>query len=246
MNRDRTGSDLRTIQAFLDGSQSDDLLTLVGMAAAPVTWERFGAEWTRVLQKHGVSAAHMREHREPSFIQDLEIVLRDLGDQEDAFCSASSVILPFHKAVSQSIDAIDVAGSVRKFPQPSELCAYDCLNYLCWHYHIGQFDLLFDRNEPFFAKLYNPWNVGSGRTVGHPHLARVHKLEQGSPDCHLPLQAADFFAWHVNRFWTKRDQPNSWTLGSIASTSSSLWDQDALSDTFKITGVLTSKFPVRT
>ena len=242
MDRYRTDSDPRTIQAYLDGSESDNLLTLVGMAATALTWERFGERWAEVLQKHSVSVAHMREHREPLFIDDLEVVLRDFGDQEDAFCAASSVILPFHKAVSKGIRTIDIAGSARNFPKPSELCAYDCLNYLCWHYRTEQLDLLFDRNEPFFAKLYKPWNLGSGRTVGHPHLARVRKMEQGSPESHRPLQAADFVAWHVNRFWTKGDQPNSWTLGSIASTSSSLWDQDALADTFRIKRVLTSKF----
>ena len=183
------------------------------------------------------------QQREQTFVRDLEVVLRDFGAQEDAFCCCSQVILPDHHAVSQSIKTIDVAGSTRKFPQPSELCAYDCLNYLCWRYRTEQFDLLFDRNEPFFAKLYNPWNVGTRKTVGHPHLVRVRNMEQGSPECHLPLQAADFFAWHVNRFWTRRDQPNSWALGSIVGTSSSLWDKGMLSDTLKIKGVLTSKYP---
>jgi hypothetical protein len=52
----------------------------------------------------------MRENREPSFVQNLETVLRDFGDQKDAFCSVSSVILPHHKVVSQAIDAMEAGG----------------------------------------------------------------------------------------------------------------------------------------
>ena len=234
---------MKSVRAYFDGSHSEDLLTLVAMAATSSTWERFEARWAEVLQKHGVSAAHMRQHREPSFVEDLERVLRDFGDQQDAFCSSSSVILPSHKAVSQRTATIEVGGANRKFPEASELCAYDCLNYLCWHYDIEQFALVFDRNEPFFAKLHNTWNVRKGRTVDHPHLARVGHMDQGSSECHPPLQAADFFAWHVNRFWTKRDQPNSWKLGSIVSASSTLWDEDALASLLRVKGVLTSRSP---
>jgi len=241
----RLGRDVKTVRAYLDGSQSENLLTLAAMSASPPTWERFESRWAEVLEKHGVSAAHMRENREPSFVQNLETVLRDFGDQKDAFCSVSSVILPHHKVVSQAIDAMEAGGKQRKFPEASELCAYDCLNYLCWHYQTGQFALVFDRNEPFFAKLYNPWNVRKGKTADHPHLSRVEQMEPGSLDCHPPLQAADFIAWHVNRFWTKRDQPNSWSLGSIASISSTLWDQNRLANPFLVKGVITSKSPYK-
>lgn len=242
-----------TLRTYFDGSGKEDdpnskLITLVGMAAPLVAWDWLESKWAAVLWKHNVCASHMSKvmqfedgfsrergwtsERREIFLRDLENVLLGFGEQPNVFFVATSVDLEAHAHVIKQQPTIAINGVQQKYPKPSTLCAFYCLNFLCWRSKQNTYELFFDRNEAFFDKLYRPWN--RRRKDSDERLKRVSRMSVGNIDFDIPLQASDYFAWHINRFWTKRDRPASDRLSELAAVSSIAFNIHELSDLRRI------------
>jgi hypothetical protein len=252
-----------TIRAYFDGSGTEDdsacdLLTLVGMAAPLTAWDHLEDRWAKVLWKHNVCKSHMvdcisrrsdfspdrgwNESRQNLFIGDLEQALVEFGNQPDVHYSITSVDMKAYRHVKAQMPTISVSGSQEPYPKASTLCAFYCLNFLCWRWDSEPFELFFDRGEAFYDKLYRPWN--NKRTLSDPRLKRVTRMSIGSTDFDLPLQASDYFAWHVNRMWTKNDKSSSDRLSSLCGGSSFGWTIHELTSPNRIKLALTGTYDV--
>lgn len=247
-----------TVRSYFDGSGKEadtgcKLLTLAGLAAPLSAWDWLESKWAGVCWKHNVCGSHMKEamhlhgdfdkargwdkDRLEIFTCDLENVFLGFGDLPETFFSVATINLEAHRHVSQHKPTITVDGVERAFPSASELCAFSCLNFLHWRRDSGNFELFFDRGEPFYNLLYQPWN--DKKTLMDVRLKRVTQMMVGSQDYNLPLQGSDFFAWHVNRHWTRRDTLVTDRLASLVGGSSIFWDIQHLVDDEKIASTLT-------
>lgn len=182
-------------------------------------WGSFEQSWAKVLAEYDAPYLHMAklyqfakpfvkakgwsEERRASFLGDLLRVFYALIAQPQVCARATTVPLNDHARVAATHPGI--------LPFPECLCTFWCFSEICGFYPDDPFALVFDRGEPFFHTINHVWERRR-KADGDARLRRILELGQGDMRVSLPLQAADLFAWEINRLWTHTELRASSTL----------------------------------
>ena len=250
-----------TVRAYLDGSGKQEdpnskILTLAGIAAQLPSWEALESEWARICWKHHVCGSHLKDAmhfhgdfegwntpRVERFFADLEEALVTFGNLPKTYFSVVSVDLQAYRHVVEKKSTVLIAGQSQPYPDAATLCAFGCLNFLCWRKDAGALEMFFDRGEPFYNEIYQIWN-NPKRAKLDPRMSRVSRMSIGTQDFDLPLQATDYFAWHINRFWTKGDNAPYGRLSQLMGGASHAWNIENLVDDKRIELALSGTYAV--
>ncbi len=221
-------------KAFYDGTHDErceQALTLTGLAAPESVWEAFEKDWDAALvENHVYEDLHMRElmHNKGYFA--------DFGHAEKMKLVASlwnvfgkhrptrmrayscTVLLPDYERAKNTILTLR---------EPEAICVNYCVGGL----QLTEEELslpkpillYFDRGEPFMHTINRVWEKAThggeyfGTKRGWPYQIRNIIPADRS---YLPIQAADFLAWSVNRCHCTGD-----VLGSAFALSAKLMVQ---------------------
>jgi len=218
------------IRGYYDksGNRNDERITLAGYAASPSVWSRFEERWIRVLQNAPVqpcSYLHMVEARSltKGFDKSLgwthpkvDELIRNLINEcfaTEGWSKGEDRIV----AAYCTIEAADYEKACKEIPHlkekasPIDICAEYvtrvALGLLPQNpdkprgYRKGTVEMFFDRNEPFKAKVERAWNKAKKNKKGP--LGLISAIGESDMRETPGLQAADYLAWHVNRWYTK-------------------------------------------
>ncbi len=213
------------IQAYYDGSgKSEDpnvrFLTLAGYVGTPNAWQQFEERWHRVLQRWDCAYLHMNEARSlkgefaarKGWTKDrVNVLLQDLfneclspigwGEFKGEFYGASCTVnledyrracadMPLNEPEAICVDCV-VTVALRALPENLEQPFGK----------EGSVEICFDKGEPFMHKVDKIWRSKPNNQLEGP-LQLVRSI--GAKDMRdvIGLQAADFLAWHTNRYYT--------------------------------------------
>jgi hypothetical protein len=206
------------VKGFFDGSKGrakvgdEEFLSLACIAAPLETgaWGSFEEAWGKVLGEYDAPYLHMKdlyqfvgpfskdkgwcEVRRAAFLSDLLRGFYGLVAQPQVCTRATTVSLTDHARAVASHPGI--------LPSPECLCTFWCFSEICGFYSDDRFALVFDRGEPFFHTINRVWERRR-KADGDARLQRITALGQGEMRRYRPLQAADLFAWEMNRLWTR-------------------------------------------
>lgn len=226
------------IRGYFDGSgqENDDQVTLAGYVASPEVWATFEERWLRVLRAfeppcayfHMVEAKGLRgkfsigkgwsKARVDSLIQDLihQCFLPAAWNGPDG---------PSLLKVFCTIGRTDWERSCQEVPQLREHSrATVCARYVAEAalrrlpqdpdkpegHRTGTLELYFDQNEPFLPQIKAAWRNALTRPKGRRGpLSMISDIVPAEMRTSPGLQAADFLAWHINR-WRTKDCQRSW------------------------------------
>jgi hypothetical protein len=196
------------ITAYVDGSgmhDGSDILTLAAYVVDSGLIEPFSLEWNKALAANGLTALHMRTLDQSASgtqrtICDLLNVLSGFS-QEFQYLRTCSVIMTDYREAKLRAASL----------KPAELLCVDfCLGGLSIPgADQGKDDVIivqFDRGEPFRRYMYGVWQDGrKGQVRGWPQ--QVKDIQTADSGMTPGLQAADLFAWALNRQDRRLDQP---------------------------------------
>jgi len=230
------GTILMALKSYFDasGKEKDALLTLAGFAADDDTWREIEAQWDILLEKHGISYIHMREHRKRKFIGDLLMYLQTVDKQKFSMFITSVDMNAYRNLKAQHLD----------MDTPVTLCNRTCPEAaLQWYvqFHpefVSTASVYFDRGEPFFQPFFDRWNEQKNRCAetGNTNVwclidAVVPTEMKKTPG----LQMADLLAWGRNRSEVTdgRDwQGLCYAMQQIIPCFLTTWDEAKLRKTF--------------
>lgn len=216
------------IQAYYDSSgKSKDsntrFLTLAGYVGTPNAWRRFEELWNNVLQRWDCSYLHMSDAyllrkefaKSKGWTQErVNGLLRDIfneclsptgwRDFKDEFYGASCTVnledytkasadMPSHSLKEPEAICVDhvVTVALRALPENLNLPLGK----------EGRVELFFDKGEPFMHKVDRIWRSKPNNRLKGP-LQLVSSIVAADMREVIGLQAADFLAWHTNRYYT--------------------------------------------
>jgi hypothetical protein len=227
------------MKAYYDSSgNSKDpntrFLTLAGYVGTANAWQQFEERWDRVLQRWGCSYLHMSDAyllrkefaKTKGWTKDrVNALLRDLfneclsktgrGDFKDEFYGASCTVnLEDYAKASADMPS-------RSLKEPEAICVDHvvtiALRALPENLALplgkeGRVELFFDKGESFMHKVDRIWRSKPNNRLKGP-LQLVSSIAAADMREVIGLQAADFLAWHTNRYYTHGfDEPT----GAIA------------------------------
>ncbi len=214
-----------TVKAYCDGSGHNDrnshFVTLAACIAAPDVWTDFEAHWAAILNKHGCPPLHMADARQGrgdfegwrqrqvnSLVIDLlnQCFTEIVGSHRNDFTSATC-----------TVNLADYRRAAERFPgvlshTPEELCTHhvatttlsmlpnDDASPINVAEGSGGVEIFFDRNEPFQHYIQKEWEKRKGNWYGDV-VSRIMTIAPADYRNVIGLQAADFIAWHVNRYF---------------------------------------------
>ncbi|MFC1871376.1 DUF3800 domain-containing protein [Chloroflexota bacterium] len=216
------------IQAYYDGSgKSDDpnarFLTLAGYAGTPNAWQQFEKRWDQILQRWGCHYLHMSEahslqqefaaakgwtkNRVNGLLQDLfnECLSptgweKFKGEFYGASCTVNledfakvCVDMPSHVLNKPEAICVDhvITIALRALPENSGMPFGK----------EGRVELFFDKGESFMHWIDKKWRSKPNNKLQCP-LQLVSSISAVDARDVIGLQAADFLAWHTNRYYT--------------------------------------------
>lgn len=216
------------IRAYYDSSgKSDDpntrFLTLAGYAGTANAWQQFEERWDRVLQRWGCSYLHMSDAyllqqgfaETKGWTKDrVNGLLRDLFNEclsptgwvnfKGEFYGASCTVnLEDYTKASADVPS-------RSIKEPEAICVDHvvtvALMALPENLNLplgkeGRVELFFDKNESFMHKVDRVWRSKRNGKLEGP-LQLVSSIATADMREVIGLQAADFLAWHANRYYT--------------------------------------------
>lgn len=200
------GHQLIVLKSYFDGSgKSADpqcrFLTLVGYVAPPAVWPPFEAKWRAILKKYRVEYLHANEERlrgNPLLVaEQLEAI--DAARHGGMRTVGAILDLEAHRTLSLEF----------ALPASGRICAEYCLNELLRQ--ANSVCCFFDQGEEFYKEV-NPYWERKEAPDWCPHLQRVRELAQVNQAKFPGIQAADLFAWHVNRTLTRADYDLEYAL----------------------------------
>lgn len=228
---------------YYDGSgthEGSKALTLAGFAAPFHVWAAFNEEWRKALNRHGLTKLHMRETSTLFNRGDLETIalVKSLFNVIGSFRPENFT------AHSCTVLLDDYAAARRVVPTlkaPEAICVNSCLSGLqltgedlaepepiCVH---------FDANEPFLKHLDHAWR--RARKVNPEALwARQIRQVVSVRSDEFPIQAADLFAWLLNRYQTCADN-SFWAASTIIAAKhiSQVYDYEGILQTYDAHGM---------
>lgn len=226
------------VRGYFDGSYGETgRVTLAGYLAPPETWERFAQEWRKVIGGFdppcdyvhmvdanarsgpfsvgkGWTSAHVDSlvneliHRcflpfafsEPEDTCMLGICCTVDNTCWETACKTEPGLEQHGKAGVCARFVAELA--LRRLPQaPGEPEGHRC----------GTVELVFDRGERFKRQIEMAWQRALSRPRGkRGPLSLVSRIREEDMKKEPGVQAADFLAWHVNRWQTHRSQAAWW------------------------------------
>ena len=205
--------------AYYDGSGThgdSKVLTLAGFAAPQRIWATFNNAWRKVLDSHGVAEPHMREfgsmlNHGDECVRRLTVDLFNIiGSLREENFTAYSCIVPLEEyAIAKRI--------IPDLKSPEVLCVDFCVGGL----QLTAEDLAepepilvhFDENEPFLKHLHRAWSHARKNNLKARWAQQIQNV-RGVRSTLLPIQAADLFAWTLNRYHSRADNP-FWAASTI-------------------------------
>lgn len=216
---------LVAIQGYYDrsGQEGDARFTLAGYMASPAVWAVFEGNWAEVLRTAPVTPCAGLHMRDANRLQ--ESFSWKLGWTKEKVDTLiwrliRECIIPAGKmerglfGVNVTVETQDWKRAALELPamkswSPVALCA-EVVARMAIQYlppqvpgrPAGTVELFFDRNEPFEPEIKKSWNEAQDRPEGQRGaLARIASIVS-SNDSVPGIQAADYFAWHLNRWYT--------------------------------------------
>jgi hypothetical protein len=232
------------MKTYFDGTGNTQsrFMGLASIAAPLEAWEMFETGWKDVLARHHAPALHMTDlnvargafkgwefDRRIALLNELLGVLSRLLRTPHVCPRMALVTVDAHRSATSAYPGV--------IPSIPCLCVFWCLDQLCNFYPVTEhFEMLFDRNEPFFHPVHRYWQK-QAFAKRHALLNRIDTLQIGGIDALLPMQAVDLFAWEIHRYWRTWDTPQymrSPAFGGIEaellllSTQNRRWEYDDL------------------
>jgi hypothetical protein len=214
------------IQAYCDGSgklndRNANFLSLAGYMGTPNAWRQFEERWKRVLQRWGCQYLHMNEAR--TLKEELAIargwtksrvdaLLVDLFNQCLSPIGWENFKGEFYGA-SCTVNLADYRKACADIPslkEPEAICidfiVTIALMILPENHKLplgkeGTVELFFDKGESFMHKIDRIWRSKPNHKLEGP-LQLVSHIGPTDMRVVIGLQAADFLAWHTNRYYT--------------------------------------------
>ncbi|MDO8750412.1 MAG: DUF3800 domain-containing protein [Dehalococcoidia bacterium] len=211
------------IKAYCDCSgKSDDprseYLTLAGCIATPEAWYAFEKRWGEALIRNHCDYLHMKE---ANALQGAFSVANGWTAirVSDLLSDLASSCFPTETIVSANctVNLPDYRRAVEIYPQlrnyrPEQFCVTHVVNVAASMLPTdnsrpfgkdGTAELFFDKNESFMKHVYKEWKRrGAKRDVNWGLISSVGAVDSKTV---YGLQAADFLAWNINRYFVTRD-----------------------------------------
>jgi hypothetical protein len=203
-----------TVQAYYDGSgkpaPAAKAMTLTGVIAQDVLWQRFALLWKDALVRNSVRCLHMsdlmagRGEFECRRGWTDEKRARFIGDLLNVFGYLRTTRLRAYSCTIVLDDYRRLKAEIPKLRKPEDICVNFCVGGLQFAaeelVEPEPIQLYFDRNERFINSLHQVWSKGRRRPRSWPR--QVRSIATTDSNCY-PIQAADFLAWIVNRHHLK-------------------------------------------
>lgn len=251
---------LLMIKAYYDGSydrglKSEDpkcrAITLAGLAASESVWEKFEIEWGKVLAKYGnIERFHMtdvmslgrkfsRRHgwdeikRSRLIGELLEVFgklrsIKEFALGSNLMASTCTVLMDDYRRAQQEN---------RKLRSPEAICVRFCSNQMPYDIDVEsggdrpQLVLFFDRGEKFRHTIDTVWCKHKRKAdAGWPK--QIKQIALGNSLEMVPLQAADLFAWVVNKHNMGEPSPYAIATFIVAAHHSLLCDYKTIKERF--------------
>lgn len=230
-------------KAYYDSSGKNDnvskLLTLAGFSAPENIWSRFEIEWKKVLINNNIQYFHMSdakslrgnfdprngwdENRANNLVKDLLNVIGKFRTKRFETYSCSIILSDYRRAKQ----------AVTSLRSPEAICVNFCVGGL----QLANEDLnlpksirlFFDQNETFLNTIYTVWDreKNKDKTSGWPK--QIISIDAVNSKTTYPIQAADMFAWMINRHYTHQDEEYwSFLTYLLAEHYSKMYDYDKI------------------
>lgn len=211
-NRPLEQSVMLVVKGYADDTrQAGQTWVIAGYAATADQWDFFENQWRVMLARHGVPWFHKREMGEPDGVYAKWFPLKDHPEELDAFFADMVRVIHGHRL--QPFFSVVRIGDLERFNaetglnlQPYPLAAYGCALSLVQH-GLGPLDtaeIFFDRVEKVAGKLAQATEYAEADTHFVPQVYERSILVPLNNDKNfkrlMPLQAADFIAWEVQKF----------------------------------------------
>lgn len=208
------------IKAYFDGSgQANDRdathLSLAGFCGTQEAWIAFHERWKLFLEGFDIPYLHMRERRNLFGTRErmwmgigaaAKAILDTKRDWPGRFAAtACTLVLPDYERACLTVPGL------RRRKLPEAFCVDHCVTQALRLLHDPEGNLLgedssvelcFDQNEKFLAKVMTPWQRFKDEGV----FPLISSIQNDDSRKVLPLQAADFLAWHANRHYAVRSE----------------------------------------
>ena len=210
------------IKAYCDGSgKSDDrnsvYLTLASFIAEPDAWDVFERRWGEALARHRCEYLHMKDAKalRGNFStwthERVNHLLLDLKDS----CLSAEAVKDYGMFVCAhcTVNLADYHSVAETYPQlldikPEQFCGTLVVNVAASMLpnnasrpfgKDGAVELYFDKSESFMKHVDRDWRLN--RKGRHPSWNMVSSVRPSDSKSVYGIQAADFLAWNVNRYF---------------------------------------------
>jgi hypothetical protein len=199
------------VKGYADDTRQDGRSWVVtGYAANTLQWEFFEAEWPKMLARHGLPYVHMREMASPTGVYAKWHPPKEHEEEKAAFFADMVKVIKDHSlrpffSVVRINDLNRFNAETGLNLQPYPLAVFGCVLSLVRHHLSPQdtVEIVFDRIEKVYSKLEQATAYAEAdryygdvfdRAVVIPRPNNITAKQL------LPLQAADFLAWEVQKF----------------------------------------------
>ena len=217
-----------TLRAYYDGSGTAHdpnarFLTLAGYVGTPNAWRHLEERWCRVLQRWECAYLHMKDadSLQEEFAEEkgwttarVKGLLQDLFNECLSPTGWEEFKGEFHGA-SCTVNLKDYARACADIPslsskKPEAICVDFVVTIALMALpetldkpfgKDGRVELYFDKNESFMCKVDRIWRSKPSNKLQGP-LRLVTSIDAADSRNFAGLQAADFLAWHTNRYYT--------------------------------------------
>lgn len=226
------------VRGYFDGSYGDTgRVTLAGYLAPPKTWERFAQEWLNLIGGFSPPCeyVHMVEANArsgafradkgwtPARVNELvnELIHRcflpfTLNEAEDTCllgicCTIDSIAWETACKREPGLKQHGQAGVCARFVAELALRRLPQAPSKPEGHRYGTVELFFDQGERFKRQIEIAWKRALSRPPGsRGPLSLVSHISEKDMKKTPGVQAADFLAWHVNRWQTHQSQEAWW------------------------------------
>jgi Protein of unknown function (DUF3800) len=226
------------VKGYFDGSCGQrGRLTLAGYVASPETWQRFAQEWANVITGFAPPCKYLHMVEAHALSGDFRVAngwttsrVNDLLNQLIHSC-----FLPFSfnepedtclLSVCCTLDLDAWESACQREPGLEQhgqagVCARFAAEVALRRLpqapgqpegqRHGTVELVFDQGERFKRQIEMAWQQALSRPVGRRGpLSLVSQISEADMRQTPGLQAADFLAWHINRWRTHQSQTAWW------------------------------------
>jgi hypothetical protein len=197
------------IKGYADDSHPNDRIWAVGgYAGHDLQWEQFEQDWPKMLKKHGVPYFHMREMADPHGVYAKWHPFKEHHAEVAAFFADLTKVIAdcwlrsyFSITRIKDLERFNAEHGLDLEPYP--LAAYGCMLGIAKDHLNGvTAEIIFDHVEKVASKLAR----ASEYAEADMYYSQVHEMVVSVPLDNkltfkdvIPLQAADFLIWEVQK-----------------------------------------------